>query len=288
MDIAADLMPAPGSASAAAVAAGGFSGRQWTIATDGHEAVVTEVGGGLREYRWDGVDYVDGYGTDEVCPGSAGQILAPWPNRIRDGRFTFDGTAHQLSLTEPERHTAIHGLVNWVRWHAVEADADRVVLEHELVPQPGYPWPLLLRVTWAVGGSGLAVTHEAVNIGTAAAPFGLSVHPYLRVPGVAVDDLILEVPAHSRVLFDGRLLPIGTARVAGTEYDYTGGRRIGSAVKDKDIRGRTDFRDRVVVTIDGTTLTRLGTNSHRPTVATCAPPNCRAIVRTPAVISAAT
>jgi aldose 1-epimerase len=231
MDTAAELMSVPAVALGAS-AAPSFSGRRWTIAAQRHEAVVAEVGGGLREYRYDGVDYVDGYAEDEVCPGSAGQILAPWPNRIRDGRYVFDGTSHQLSLTEPERHTAIHGLVNWVRWRAVETGADRVVLEHDLVPQPGYPWPLLLRAAWTVSGAGLAVTHEAINVGVAPAPFGLSVHPYLRVPGVAVDDITLEVPAHSRVLVDGRLLPIGTARVAGTEYDYTGGRRIGPAVLD--------------------------------------------------------
>lgn len=57
-----------------------FSGAQWTISAAGHEAVIVEVGGGLRTYRHDGVDLVDGYQTDEVCPGCAGQVLAPWPN----------------------------------------------------------------------------------------------------------------------------------------------------------------------------------------------------------------
>ena len=57
------------------------------------EAVVVEVGGGLRAYRADGVDYLDGYAEDELSPGSAGQVLAPWPNRIRDGRYTFGGRA---------------------------------------------------------------------------------------------------------------------------------------------------------------------------------------------------
>ena len=46
-------------------------------------------------------------------------------------------------------------------------------------------------------------------------------HPYLLVPGVAVDDLLLQVPARNRLLVDGRLLPIGAARVAGSEFDFT-------------------------------------------------------------------
>ena len=95
------------------------SGAQWTISADGHEAVVVEVGGGLRAYRHDGVDYLDGYEADEICPGSAGQVLAPWPNRIRDGAYTFGERSYQLDLSEPARGNAMHGLVNWVAWHLV-------------------------------------------------------------------------------------------------------------------------------------------------------------------------
>jgi aldose 1-epimerase len=47
-----------------------------------------------------------------------------------------------------------------------------------------------------------------------------------------VDDVTMQIPGHTRVMLDGRLLPIGTARVAGTEWDYTAGRRIGPTVLD--------------------------------------------------------
>ena len=208
------------------------SGTQWTIDRAGHRAVVVEVGGGLRAYGVDGVDVVDGYAEPELCPGAAGQILAPWPNRIRDGRYTFDGHAHQLGLTEPSRHNAIHGLVRWARWRVAATTDTTVTLEHELVPQPGYPWPLLLRSTWSVGPDGLTGEHTATNLGDRPAPFGLAAHPYLRLPEAAVDDLRLRVPAGSRLLSDARLLPIGAARVTGGDYDYTEGRRIGAAVLD--------------------------------------------------------
>ena len=72
-----------------------------------------------------GVDSSTGTARTRSAPARAGQVLAPWPNRIRDGRYTFDGEAHQLALTEPARHNAIHGLVNWARWHAGRASAGR-------------------------------------------------------------------------------------------------------------------------------------------------------------------
>lgn len=208
------------------------SGAQWSISAGDQTAVVVEVGGGLRSYRAGGLDVLDGYAEDELCPGSAGQVLAPWPNRIRDGRYHFDELDHQLALTEPARHAAIHGLANWVRWRRVDATADSVSVELDLVPQPGYPWPLRLHTTWSLGADGLTAEHSATNVGTAACPFGLGAHPYLCVPGVAVDDLWLRVPARSRLLLDSRGLPIGAAEVTGTELDFTEGRRIGAALLD--------------------------------------------------------
>jgi aldose 1-epimerase len=209
-----------------------LSGTQWTINSGGHEATLVEVGGGLRAYRADGVDYVDGYGADELPIGCAGQILAPWPNRIRDGRYTFAGEPQQLSLTEPTRHNAIHGLVNWQPWRAVEQTADAVTLECPMPAQPGYPWPLLLRTTWRVGDGGLRAEQEITNVGHKSCPIGFSVHPYLALPGVRVDDMVLKVPARNRLLVDSRLLPIGAAKVAGTRYDFTEPKRIGAGVLD--------------------------------------------------------
>ncbi|SCE79740.1 aldose 1-epimerase family protein [Micromonospora mirobrigensis] len=208
------------------------SGAQWTISAAGHEAVIVEVGGGVRSYRYDGVDLLDGYDADEICPGCAGQVLAPWPNRIRDGAYTFGERSLQLDLTEPATHNAIHGLVNWASWRLVEEVADAVTVEHDLPPTPGYPWALRLRTRWSVGADGLRAEHEVTNLSAEAAPFGFSVHPYLFVPGVAVDDIAMRVPGRTRLQLDSRLLPVGATPVAGTEYDFTEPRRIGHAVLD--------------------------------------------------------
>ena len=208
-----------------------LSGTQWTIAAGEQRAVVVEVGGGVREYAAGGVEYLDSYAEDELCPGAAGQVMAPWPNRLRDGRYTFRGQEYQLPLSEPLRHNAIHGLTRWARWRAVQVTGDAVTMEHELVPQPGYPWPLLLRTTWSVGPDGLTAEHAVTNLGQRPCPFGLGVHPYLRIPGVCVDELRLRVPARSRLLLDGRLLPIGVARVSDS-YDFTSARPIGADLLD--------------------------------------------------------
>ena len=164
------------------------SGAQYEIASGGASAVVTEIGGGLRAYP--GV--LLGYGLDEMCGSARGQVLAPWPNRLADGRYTWEGEELQLPLTEPHSGSAIHGLVRWASWQPVERAADRVTMEHLLHPQPGYPFTLLLRVEYRLAADGLTVRTTAENAGTRAAPFGCGHHPYVAAPSGRVDDLELE------------------------------------------------------------------------------------------------
>lgn len=193
---------------------------------------MVEVGGGVRRWRVGGVDLLDGYAADELCPGGAGQVLAPWPNRLRDGQYSFAGAAHQLPLTEPDRHNALHGLVRWLRWRLVDRSGSSVTCECALPAQPGYPWQLSLRTIWSLTPAGLSATHQVTNLAAAPAPFGLAVHPYLQVPGCPVADLRLRVPGRTRLLTDPRMLPIGAAKIEGTDWDFTAARPIGELVLD--------------------------------------------------------
>src|SRR5674476_762460 len=48
-----------------------------------------------------------------------GASSAPWPNRLRDGRYAYAGTGSQVDISEPPTNTALHGLVMWQRWQVV-------------------------------------------------------------------------------------------------------------------------------------------------------------------------
>ncbi|HEX6686003.1 MAG TPA: aldose 1-epimerase family protein, partial [Candidatus Limnocylindrales bacterium] len=203
----------------------------------------------------DGWQILDGYAEDEVAPGGAGQILAPWPNRIRDGEYTFGGQRHALALSEPARHNAAHGLVRWMPWHAEEIAADRISVGCVLAAQPGYPWSLKLTTTWALGPDGLHATHTATNLAAQPCPFGLGLHPYLRLPEATVEDTLLTVPAMTRLTVDDRLIPDGETKVEGTELDFTAPRPIGSSKLDNA------FTD-IVPGSDGVRLTGGGASAE--------------------------
>ena len=69
------------------------SGEQIEIAVGDQQAVVVEVGGGLRSYSAASRELLDGYRADEMSSSGRGQVLIPWPNRLQDGRYEFDGRA---------------------------------------------------------------------------------------------------------------------------------------------------------------------------------------------------
>jgi aldose 1-epimerase len=203
------------------------SGAQYEITHREQRAVIVEVGGGLRGYSVEDRDLLDGYGVKEICPSGRGQVLIPWPNRLQDGRYTFAGRDHQLALTEPERRNAIHGLVRWAAWTAAELAPDRVVMEHLVRPQPGYPFSLAIRIEYRVSDEGLQVRTTATNVGAECCPFGSGAHPYLTAGTALVDETILRVPAHAVLRTDERGTPTGVESAEVTEYDFRRPRPIG-------------------------------------------------------------
>jgi aldose 1-epimerase len=179
-------------------------------------AVVTEVGGGLRLLRHRDRDLVLPYRRDEVRPRYRGAVLAPWVNRVVDGRYEFDGAVHQLDINEPERHHALHGLVCWVRWEALDVEESAATLMHRVVPQPGYPFEVELRATYSLADDGLTCTVTGRNVGSSRAPYGAAGHPYVLGASGTLDTWTLRLPAarYLEVTAD-RLVPTGTARVQG-------------------------------------------------------------------------
>lgn len=204
------------------------SGVQHIIGHGHQRAVITEIGASLRSYQVGGVDVIDGFDIAELCPSGRGQVLAPWPNRLGDGRYHFGGRSGRAALDEPERRNAIHGLVRWMPWSVVSHAQNVVVLGCRLHPQPGYPWLLVLQVEYRLGRDGLTVTCTATNPSVdEIVPFGLGFHPYLTVGTSPVDRARLSVPARRRLVADDRGLPTSDAPVSGTEFDFLVGRPIG-------------------------------------------------------------
>jgi aldose 1-epimerase len=228
----------------------GLSGAELELRGSGYAAVVTEGGGALRALTYDGRPLLDGSDPGAMPTGGRGQLLMPWPNRIRDGHYRFGGRELQLPLTEPSRHNASHGLARWVRWEVEQHTAGTATLRCLLLAQPGYPWTLELHVRYELSPDGLRVTQSARNLATAPAPYASGAHPYLSVGHGPVDSWRLGIPAGVRLISDERKLPTGREPVE-PPYDFRSPRAVADTVLDHAftdlVRGSDE---RATVTLD--------------------------------------
>ncbi|MBV9325768.1 MAG: aldose 1-epimerase family protein [Chloroflexi bacterium] len=210
------------------------SGIQWEIRHGRRRTVVVEVGGGLREYTVDGAHVLDGYAVDRVADGGRGQPLLPWPNRLADGQYTFEGQQLQVPIDEVARNNAMHGLTRWLNWRLVAQEPSSIRVGHVVHPRSGYPFTLDLEIEYTLDDSGLSVRTRAHNSGSGPLPFGAGQHPYFSVGTSLVDAAQLQLPVRGHVELDNdRLLPTGTIRpIETTALDYSTPRLIGSAILD--------------------------------------------------------
>jgi aldose 1-epimerase len=227
------------------------SGQQWPIRHGDHEAVVVEVGGGLRSYRKGERPILDGYDVTAMADGARCQTLAPWPNRVQDGIWHHDGARMQLSLTEPEQHNAIHGLVRWAAWSVVERTDAAVTVSCASYPQPGYPFTIRVTNAWSLSDAGLAVVTTIVNHGDRPAPVACGFHPYITAGTPTIDTATLHLPADSYLPTGEQQIPSGRESVAGTPFDFRDPHPIGDQQMDHpltDLARDADGRFRIRLT----------------------------------------
>ena len=167
---------------------------------------------GFNCYRW----HVGGEGErellftnpqffDEERPTRGGiPVLFPFPNRIRDGRFTWAGKEYQLPFNDPAGKNAIHGFACRKPWRVVDQGADAasawVTGEFQGAvdsPETADQWPAdyRIRLTCRLAANRLRLEALVENPDQVPLPFGLGYHPYFRVPLLPGAETYVEVPA---------------------------------------------------------------------------------------------
>lgn len=226
------------------------SGVQHLLRHGSAEVVIAEVGATLRSYRDGDVEVIQSFPLSEFAPSGSGQVLAPWPNRIAQGKYCFGGRDIKAPIDDRANGSANHGLVRWRPWSLVAAAQNRVTLELTLLATPAYPFSVTLEIDYHLSRHGLTVTTSASNVGEEACPFGIGFHPYFAA-SVTVDDLELHVPAQSFLELDKALIPTGvTNRVGDSLVDFSAPAPIGARKLNTtftDLLGSDDGRTTVTL-----------------------------------------
>lgn len=248
------MFPDDDAADAAQVFAFPGAQRMWPahhIEAGPYRATISGVGGSLAALTYDGEDLVAPVTVDEIRPQFRGAVLAPWPNRVIDGRWSFAGSDNQLPINEVARGHALHGLVTFAPFTVVEQEESFISLVAEIPAQLGYPHHVLVEVTYRLDAdSGLdwAITAHAMSGPT---PIGLGMHPYFTVGGARVDEMSVELPYDEVYLTSGErllpdeVIPVADALAAGLP-DLDLSRRVSLAGRHID-HAFTGRRDEVAV-----------------------------------------
>jgi aldose 1-epimerase len=203
------------------------------------------------------VDLVDGFATPEELEdpkGARSWIMAPFSNRIPEGRYVFQNESHRLEISQPKSRTAIHGLVRTESFEPIHSEATGEFTSITLACRSlrsgrftGYPFDVDVRVRFMLRERSLSMEIAGENVGSQAAPFGCGWHPYFKTSEHGIDHLLLSVPAQGVILTDERLLPLeGQAAYGALEdtpdLDFRparppASRRLGTAVLDRCFYG---------------------------------------------------
>ena len=157
--------------------------------------------------------------------------LFPWGNRVRDGKYSFQGIDYQLSINEIAFNNAIHGFVSFANFEVIEEKVDEVeailTLRYNYkATQFGFPFPFVLDIQHIFSfDEGLEINYFIKNTGQKAMPMVLGWHPYFKIEGETADDWQIDLPATHQYKSDSQMISADKV-----EVDFKG---------TMDLKGRT-------------------------------------------------
>jgi aldose 1-epimerase len=180
-------------------------------------------------------------------------VLFPFPNRIRDGRFTFAGRTYSLPLNS--KPNAIHGFAVSASWDVIEHKADssnarikgRYQISHQS-PDMRKHWPTdaILELTYKLADRRLELEVAVANPTAVDLPFGFGIHPYFRLPfetGGDQSKTLVVLPASQYwVLKD--FLPTGEREPVTPRLDFRTAQPIRGLKLDDVLTGLSFDHDR--------------------------------------------
>jgi aldose 1-epimerase len=188
--------------------------------------IVPAVAANVTEIRFAGTNVLDGYETpEELSSGKGGKsaILFPFPNRLRDGLYSWRGRDYAFPINNPDTNNAIHGFVRRETFNVerIELTEERAAITSRFVADgknEAYPFPFTLKVTFAMSVKGeFSAMFVVTNHHHESIPIGLGWHPYFRL-GRRTDDHSLQLPPCERIEIDDRMIPTGK-RIPFPDFD---------------------------------------------------------------------
>ncbi|WP_323007151.1 aldose epimerase family protein [Pseudorhodobacter sp.] len=209
---------------------------QITLRGGGLTAQMLTYGATLRDLRLDGHAPPLVLGFDHFAPyidhpGYFGAIVGRCANRIKDGRFTLNGTRFQLDPNNGPNH--LHGGSNGTahRLWTIAAHTDHSATFTLISPagEMGYPGTLTISLVISLLPGGVLDLQFSATT-DAATLCNLAHHSYFNFGGANILSHRLQITAAHYLPVDAALIPTGqVAETAGTAFDFQTAKPLAAA-----------------------------------------------------------
>lgn len=173
------------------------------------------------------VNIIDGYSSIEDVNQNLGSTfkssnLFPYPNRIADAAYDFEGEMYRLPMNFPDENNAIHGLVFDKEFDVIQEEngalACQLILRYiSDGTSEGYPFKFLLEISYRwTEENGFECTTKISNLSDSSIPIGHGWHPYFKAGSESINSLSLQFPATEVLEVDDRNIPTGKS------FSYSG------------------------------------------------------------------
>ena len=190
--------------------------------------IYTNLGCSLQQMKVHGVEIIDGIsndpsGLEDYRKTFKSSVLFPFPNRIDEGKYSFDGNSYALNCNDP-LNNAIHGLLYDRAFALIDKKADHEMARMEFKYSSdgqltGYPFLFDLFLCYSFDNSGdLKIEFTIHNTGKSDLPFGMGWHPYFRVKDL--NSTVINMPVEDTFEVTEKMIPI-EREAASLESKFT-------------------------------------------------------------------
>lgn len=186
---------------------------------------------------FEGMSVLDGYQTPQELDSnrwSKNVVLFPFPNRLKDGQFTWRGKTYQWPINDAHTGNALHGFGanKPMQIKQLDLNTESATVTCEYVSdgmREAYPFSFSFAIKFTLDQRNqLNVEISVQNLSTAEIPIGFGWHPYFQMDNT-IDQVELQVPPVKLIGVDRRMIPNGKRY----EYDeFVNGKLIGDTVLD--------------------------------------------------------
>lgn len=197
-------------------------------------ALVPEYGGHLIELNMivngELTNVLDSYNTPEALVEQdyyKNSFLLPYPNRLKDGIYSFNGNTYRFPINDKGTQNSLHGFKDFYKMSVenvvTEENYASITLKSDYQGQnPAFPFPFEFKITYTLKGyNELICSVDLYNPTTEAMPIGFGWHPYFKLGNLPVEELELQMPTVYQVEIDDRMLPTGELIPVGDYQMFT-------------------------------------------------------------------